>query len=390
MHVAAIIAAGGRGERLGGDVPKPLRTIGGRTILERSIEPFDASDRIDEIVVVLAPELVAAPPAFLQKVVTPLQLVAGGRRRQDSVAAGLEAVTPTSDVVVVHDAARPFCTTTLIAATVDAADASGAAIAALSARDTVKEGRVSDGVGIVSSTLARERIYLAQTPQAFRLDILREAVALGRTGADVTDEATLAEQAGHLVRLVEGEPRNVKITTEVDLSLAREVAAASEGRALVRVGLGYDLHRFVEGRRLVLGGVHIPGDRGLLGHSDADAVSHAVTDAVLGAASAGDIGQHFTDDDERWKDASSLDLLRQATALVGERGFVVGNVDVVVVAEWPRIRSYADEMGRRLADALKVAPGQVGLKGKTNEGLGEVGQGDAIAVHALALLRYRR
>ena len=390
MHVAAIIAAGGRGERLGGDVPKPLRTIGGRTILERSIEPFDASDRIDEIVVVLAPELVAAPPAFLQKVVTPLQLVAGGRRRQDSVAAGLEAVTPTSDVVVVHDAARPFCTTTLIAETVDAADASGAAIAALSARDTVKEGRVSDGVGIVSSTLARERIYLAQTPQAFRLDILREAVALGRTGADVTDEATLAEQAGHLVRLVEGEPRNVKITTEVDLSLAREVAAASEGRALVRVGLGYDLHRFVEGRRLVLGGVHIPGDRGLLGHSDADAVSHAVTDAVLGAASAGDIGQHFTDDDERWKDASSLDLLRQATALVGERGFVVGNVDVVVVAEWPRIRSYADEMGRRLADALKVAPGQVGLKGKTNEGLGEVGQGDAIAVHALALLRYRR
>ena len=388
MFVAAIIAAGGRGERLGGDVHKQLRAIGGRTLLERSIEPFDASDRIDEIVVVLAPELIAGASRFLRDIRTPLRLVPGGTRRQDSVAAGLDAVAPTSDVVVVHDAARPFCTTELIAETVNAAFTSGAAIAALSARDTVKEGRVRAGVEIVSSTLARERIFLAQTPQAFRLNVLREAVALGRKGVEATDEATLAERAGHPVRLVDGEPRNIKITTDADLSLAREMVAASEGRPVVRVGVGYDVHRLVEGRRLILGGVHIPGDRGLLGHSDADAVSHAVTDAVLGAASAGDIGRHFPDDDERWKDASSLDLLRQATAIVGDGGFVVGNVDVVVVAEWPRIRSYADEMSRRLAEALRVTLGQVSIKGKTSEGLGDVGRGDAIAVHAIALLRY--
>ena len=388
MFVAAIIAAGGRGERLGGDVHKQLRTIGGRTLLERSIEPFDASDRIDEIVVVLAPDLIAGASTVLRGVRTPLRLVAGGTRRQDSVASGLDAVTPTSDVVVIHDAARPFCTTELIVATVEAASTSGAAIAALSARDTVKEGRVREGVEVVSSTLVRERIFLAQTPQAFRLNVLREAVALGRKGVEATDEATLVERAGHPVRLVEGEPRNIKITTDGDLSLAREMVAAREGRAVVRVGVGYDVHRLVEGRRLVLGGVHIPGDRGLLGHSDADAVSHAVTDAVLGAASAGDVGRHFPDDDERWKDASSLDLLRQATAIVGDNGFVVGNVDVVVVAEWPKIRSYTDEMRRQLADALRVTSSQVGLKGKTSEGLGEVGRGGAIVVHAIALLRY--
>ena len=390
MHVAAIIAAGGRGERLGGRVAKPLRIIGDRTMLERSIAPFDTSDRIDETVVVLPPDVLSTPPPALAAFSTSLRLVSGGGRRQDSVAAGFDAVTPTADIVVVHDAARPFCSVELIAATVDAAFESGAAIAALPSRDTVKEGRIEDGIGFrfVSATLERDRIFLAQTPQAFRIDVLREAVALGRGGLEATDEAVLAERAGHRIRLVEGEPRNIKVTTDADLSFARDMAAAATTRQHARVGLGFDLHRLVDGRRLGLGGVHIPGDRGLQGHSDADAVCHAVTDAVLGAASAGDIGTHFPDDDDRWRDASSVDLRRQARTIVRDRGFEVCNVDVVVVAEWPKIRGYINQMKQQLADALRVSPDQISVKGKTSEGVGAVGRGEAIVVHAIASLRH--
>ena len=385
MYVSAIIAAGGRGERLRGRVAKQLRLIGERTMLERGIEPFDASERVNEIIVVLPADILASSPPSLRGFRTPLRVVPGGARRQDSVAAGLDAVTPTTDIVVVHDGARPFCPVRLIAETVDAADESGVAIAALPARDTVKEGRVDPGLGlgVVTATLDRERIFLAQTPQAFRLDVLRDAV---RSGGDLvaTDEAALAERAGHRVRLVEGDPQNIKVTTDADLAFARAMVESIRTDASPRVGLGYDLHRLVEGRRLVLGGVHIPGDRGLLGHSDADAVCHAVADAVLGAASAGDIGSHFPDDDDRWKDASSVDLLRRVTSIVRERGFVVCNVDVVVVAEWPKIRGHVDLMRERLADALQITPDQVGVKGKTSEGVGAVGNGEAIVVHAIA------
>lgn len=384
--VSAIIAAGGRGARLGGPVPKQLRAIGGRTLLEHAVAPFETSERIDEIVVVLPDDLLAAAPAGLERLRTPLRRVAGGARRQDSVAAGLAAVAASSELVVIHDAARPFCTPELIGRTLDAASASGAAVAALPALDTVKEGRPEMGAAFVAATLARERIFLAQTPQAFRVDVLRDAIARGRGGAEATDEAALVERAGHPVRLVAGDPANVKITSEADLAAAARLASAAAGPPAPRIGLGYDLHRFVEGRRLVLGGVHVPGPRGLLGHSDADAVCHAVADAVLGAAGAGDIGQRFPDDDDRWRDASSIALLRDVGVIVRDLGFVVGNVDVVVVTEWPRIGAVAGEMRRRLAEALAIAPEQVAVKGKTSEGVGEVGRGEALVVHAVAAL----
>ena len=386
VRVGAIVAAGGRGTRLRGDVPKPLRLIAGRTILERSIEPFDDVEQVQEIVVVLSPDLVSDPPAVLRRFRTPLKLVRGGPRRQDSVSAGLDALTLVTDVVVVHDAARPFCTAALIGRTVDAAAESGAAIAALPAYDTIKEGKLASAVTVVRSTLPREQIFLAQTPQAFRLDVLRQAVAAGRNGVEMTDEAALAERAGHQVRLVEGEPRNMKITTEADLALARELVHNGPTVGPVRVGLGYDLHRLVKGRTLVLGGVKISGDRGLLGHSDADAVCHAAIDAVLGAAAAGDIGRHFPDDDARWAGASSLDLLARAVRIVNDAGFVVGNIDVTIVAEWPKVRDHAEAMRRRLAGVLQVDVGQINIKGKTNEGVDTVGKGAAIVVHAIALL----
>jgi 2-C-methyl-D-erythritol 4-phosphate cytidylyltransferase/2-C-methyl-D-erythritol 2,4-cyclodiphosphate synthase len=387
MFVTAIIAAGGRGERLGGPVHKQLRHLGGRTVLERSVEPFDRSDVVKEIVVVLPPELVTSPPAFLARLRTPVRLVPGGSRRQDSVAAGLDAAASEADVLVIHDAARPFCTPSLVERTVAAAAESGAAIAAVVAQDTVKEGRIDSGVSIVSGTLPRERIFLAQTPQAFTRAVLEEAVAAGQSGATGTDEATLAAAAGHPVRLVEGDPRNLKITTEADLEMARTLATThDETTSRVRIGLGYDLHRLVEGRRLVLGGVDIPSDRGLLGHSDADVVCHAVADAILGAANAGDIGGLFPDDDGQWKDASSVDLLRRAAEVVRDRGFSVDNVDLVVITDWPKIRDYAEAMRRNICTAMGIDETRIGLKGKTSEGVGAIGRGEAIEVHAVALL----
>ena len=386
MHVSAIIVAGGFSKRLSGTVPKILRLIGERTLLQRSIEPFDRSTRINEIILVLPSKLVTSPPKFLQTIQTPLQLVPGGKRRQDSVAAGFDLITSGSDIVVVHDAARPFCTTALISKTIAAAWESGAAIAGLSIHDTVKEGRLEKGLQFVESTLDRDRIFLAQTPQAFRFDVLREAVLLSSEDVEVTDEAMLAEQAGYRVRIVQGESRNVKITTPADLSLACEMVTAGKTCCVSRVGLGYDLHRLVDGRPLILGGVHIPGKRGLLGHSDADAICHAVTDAVLGAAGAGDIGKHFPDNDERWKDFSSIELLRQAIEIVRDSNYVVRNVDIVVIAEKPKILDYSEKMQQKLADVLEVAPTQVSIKGKTGEGVGEIGRGEVIVVHAIALL----
>ena len=212
-------------------------------------------------------------------------------------------------------------------------------------------------------------------------------MALGANGAAGTDEAALAEQAGFEVRVVEGSPGNIKITTPDDLVLARQrLAGSGGGVAPARIGVGYDSHRFVEGRRLVLGGVVIPHGRGLAGHSDADAVCHAVTDAVLGAAALGDIGRHFPDTEPRWKDADSIALLAEAARLVARAGFAVGNVDVVVVAEEPKLSPHADAMRARLAAALEAPVGAVSVKGKTNEGMGEIGRGEGLVVHAVALL----
>ena len=380
--VTAVIAAGGVGTRLGAGRPKQLVRLGGATILQRSVEAFDRCDRVDEIVLVLPASLAGGPARVDNPNGTPLRVVAGGARRQDSVARGFEAATA-SDIIVVHDAARPFCSSDLIVRTIDAACRHGVAVAAVPVQDTLKQRSVGAG-RFVGRTLARDRIVQAQTPQAFRAGILAEAIRLGRAGVEATDEAGLAERAGHRVALVEGDPWNVKITTERDLAIARRFA--EETMATGRVGLGYDLHRFTAGGPLRLGGVLIPHDRELVGHSDADAVCHAVTDAILGAAAAGDIGRHFPDTDPRWKGASSIALLRDAVGLVRSRGFVVVNLDVVVVTEHPRLAPHVGRMREALAAAVGVDPDAVGVKGKTGEGIGPTGRGEALEVQAVAML----
>jgi 2-C-methyl-D-erythritol 4-phosphate cytidylyltransferase/2-C-methyl-D-erythritol 2,4-cyclodiphosphate synthase len=410
MHVTAIIAAGGRGQRFGGAEPKQLLSVGGTPILARSVEAFASHPSVDALVIALPQDLADDPPAYLRSAGAfalrgkPCLIVSGGARRQDSVANAFHAAGKTTDVIVIHDAARPFASADLIARTIAAAAESGAAVAALQSRDTVKqrqEGRDGrDGhVRLVKATLPRDTIYLAQTPQAFQRDVLRRALEIGaRDGVDATDEAALVELAGVPVRLVDGEASNIKITTPDDMVLgeaiaARESAIRSPQSAVSlpartgRAGTGYDLHRLVPGRPLILGGVMIPSDLGALGHSDADVVCHALTDAILGAAGLGDIGRHFPDSDPRWKDANSIDLLRQVAGLVAGAGFVIGNVDVTVVLESPKIRDHVDSMRAAVAAAIGIDVACVSIKGKTNEGVDAVGRGEAIAAHAIALIR---
>jgi len=240
MHVTAIIAAGGRGQRFGGRLLKQLVTVGGRSVLERSVTLFVTHPEIDEVIVTLPAELVTDLPVCLRGGSKAVSVVTGGNRRQDSVTNGFNAASDRTDVIVIHDAARPFATASLVSRTIAAAVESGAAVAALAAQDTVKRGGP-----FVLETLAREQIYLAQTPQAFRRDVLRDALALATTGVEVTDEATLAERAGHSVRIVEGERTNMKITTPEDLLMAEAIAGSVAPAGGIHVGTGYDLHRLV-------------------------------------------------------------------------------------------------------------------------------------------------
>jgi 2-C-methyl-D-erythritol 4-phosphate cytidylyltransferase/2-C-methyl-D-erythritol 2,4-cyclodiphosphate synthase len=395
MYVSAIIAAGGRGLRLGGAIPKQLLTVAGQPILERSVAAFLAHPQIREIIVALPSDLAADPPPYLTNTPKRLRIVVGGERRQDSVSQAFQAIDAQADLVVIHDAARPFATADLISRTIEAAARSGAALAALPARDTVKrtDERAVPGVGrterFVSETLSRGEIFLAQTPQAFQRDVLTAALAAGRNGREATDEAALVERAGYRVQIVEGEANNIKVTTAEDLTIADAIArkTGQKPARTGRAGTGYDLHRLVAGRPLILGGVTIPSPVGALGHSDADVVCHAITDALLGAVGLGDIGRHFPDSDPQWKDASSLDLLARACALAADQGYEVGNVDVTVILEKPKIRDHIERMRALIAEALAIDPSRVSVKGKTNEGVDAIGRGEAIAAQAVALLR---
>ncbi|MCC7008746.1 MAG: 2-C-methyl-D-erythritol 4-phosphate cytidylyltransferase [Acidobacteria bacterium] len=378
MAVGVIVVAAGRGERLGGAVPKQLLDIGGRTMLQRSVSAFDRHPAIDALTVVLPAELVGRGPALVGQTRRSCSFAAGGPRRQDSVRFGLAALPPDVDVVLVHDAARPFVDAGVIDRVIAGVAATGAAVPGVPARDTVK--RVRPGTETVAETLPREELWLVQTPQGFRRGVLERAMREVGDRA-VTDEATIAEQLGETVTMVHGDERNVKITTAQDLETARRAA-----RGVPRVGIGYDLHRLAEGRRLVIAGVELSAACGPIAHSDGDVVCHALVDALCGAAGTGDVGRHFPNTDPRWKDAAGLDLLRRAVEIVAEAGWVPASVDVTVILERPKLAPHADEIRVRLAGTLGVPIGAIGLKAKTNEGVDAVGRGEAIAAHAVAVI----
>jgi 2-C-methyl-D-erythritol 4-phosphate cytidylyltransferase/2-C-methyl-D-erythritol 2,4-cyclodiphosphate synthase len=375
QRVGAILAAGGSGQRAG--LAKQWLLLGGETVLRRAARSVLGCELVDELVAVVPAGDEARAQGELAGLPRPVRALAGGPARADSVRNGLGALAG-ADLVLVHDAARPFATGGLARAVLLAADREGAALAALPASDTVK--RAGPGA-LVAETLDRRAIWLAQTPQAFRAEVLRRAFeAAGASASEATDECQLVERLGLPVALVPGEPGNLKITGPEDVERARASLEAP-----VAMGMGYDVHPFAAGRRLVLGGVEFEGD-GLQGHSDADICAHAIGDAVLGAAGLGDLGRHFPDTDPRWKGVSSLLLLAEIARLAAGRGWRVGNCDVTLAARRPRIGPRAEEMRARLAEALGVSPGQVNVKATTGEGLGFVGRGEGIAAHAVALL----
>ena len=369
--VWTVVVAGGSGQRFGG--PKQYEMLGAQRVLDWSVSVARAAG---QGVVVVLPAADAAREGA----------VAGGSSRSESVRNGLAAVPPEATIVCVHDGARPFASAELYQRVVAAvADGADGAIPGLAVTDTVKQVAAD---GRVVATPERAGLRAVQTPQAFRASVLRAAhAAAGAAGAAATDDAALVEAAGGTVVVVAGEAENRKITDPADLEWARRRVEGADAvdAPQIRVGQGFDIHRFSDdpARPLVLGGVVFEGTPGLHGHSDADAVAHAVTDALLGAAGLGDIGQHFPDTDPQWKGADSLELLRAAAALVRADGWAVGNVDCSVVCEAPKLAPHRDEMQRRLTAA---AGGPVTVKGRRAEGLGALGRREGIAVWANAVI----
>ncbi len=380
---AAVIVAAGRGERLGGMLPKAFVPIAGVPMVVRTAHRVARSPVVDRIIIVVRGADIDQSRALLAEHGVPkvVAVVAGADHRQGSVQAGLAHVGGAA-VSVVHDGARPLVTPEVVTAVVQAATDTGAATAGVPVRETVK--RVD--AGAIAQTLDRERLWIARTPQAFRTELLlqahRRASADGFVG---TDDAVLVERLGQVVRMVEDAPQNIKITVPSDLELAEMYLAPGRGPA-TRTGIGYDAHRLVLGRPLRLGGVEIPSPRGLGGHSDADVLVHAVMDALLGAAGLGDIGWHFPSTDPAFKNADSADLLRRVAGMVTAAGWQIVHVDSVVLAELPRLAPHLAPMRQRLADAMGVATSAVSIKATTTEGLGAIGRGEGIAAQAVATL----
>jgi 2-C-methyl-D-erythritol 4-phosphate cytidylyltransferase / 2-C-methyl-D-erythritol 2,4-cyclodiphosphate synthase len=386
LKTAALIVAGGRGTRAASEIPKQYVRIGGAAVLARTLRVFLDYPGIDVIQVVIAEgdaDHYAAAVAGLEcgRLLAPVR---GGQTRQASVHRGLEALKAHEpDRVLIHDAVRPFVMADIIARVLEAlADAPGA-IAAIPAADTLKEAGAGQRV---ATTLDRARIWRAQTPQAFRYsEILAAHAAAEAAGFAATDDAAVADWAGLPVALVMGSEANRKLTTAEDLAMADAARSAPD----VRTGQGFDVHRFAAGDHVWLCGVRIAHTHALEGHSDADVALHALTDALLGAIGAGDIGQHFPDSDSRWKGASSHLFLSEALRLVRTHGGSIGNVDVTLLCEAPKIAPHREAMRRRIAEILGLEEARVSVKATTTEGLGFTGRREGIAALATATVVLR-
>jgi 2-C-methyl-D-erythritol 4-phosphate cytidylyltransferase/2-C-methyl-D-erythritol 2,4-cyclodiphosphate synthase len=366
---------------MGGEVPKQYQELGGRPVLARTIAALAAHPAVTEIVVVIHPDDAARAGATLPPGVSS---VAGGETRAASVAAGLAALPAPVTHVLIHDAARPFVTRALIDRVLAALEHAPGAAPALPVTDAL--WREGDG-GTVAGTAPRDGLWRAQTPQAFRLGAIRAAHASAPPGA--ADDVEVAHAAGLDVAIVPGEEDNIKLTRPEDWTRAARILADQEGDAghmEIRLGNGYDVHRFGEGSTVILCGVEVPHERALQGHSDADVGMHAITDAIYGALAEGDIGRHFPPSDPQWKGAASDIFLRHAVGLAAERGFRIGNVDCTLVCERPKIGPHAGAMQRRLAEIMGLEPGRVSVKATTSERLGFTGREEGIAALATVAL----
>ncbi len=382
-----LIVAAGRGSRFGGETPKQYRLLAGVPVLARTLTAFAAALPDAALSVVIHPDdlelyqtAIAATSDAARASLSPPAF--GGATRQDSVRNGLESlIRKTRKIVLVHDAARPFASIELIKAARAAALAHGAAIPGLAVTDTIKS---VDADGAVVATPDRAGLRAVQTPQAFDFDLLLSAHRAA-AGRELTDDAAVAESAGHRVHIFQGDPANMKITTAGDLTEAER--RLSGDLTDVRVGQGFDVHAFEPGDKVWLGGVPIPHDRKLEGHSDADVLMHAVTDALLGALADGDIGSHFPPSDPQWKGAASSIFLAYAADRVRQRGGMIAHVDATVVAERPKVGPYRDAIRERLAKTMKIPVGRVAIKATTSERLGFTGREEGMVAMATATVR---
>jgi len=380
--VAVILPAAGRGVRMKSEVPKPFIPIHGVPVIEHTIKKFLELEEITQIVIPLSDDTRPLAEKLIPINPKKILLCDGGKERIDSIRNALEH-TGDADLIAVHDAVRPLVPVGDIKNVIQAAEESGAALLAVPSPNTLKE---SDGDKTVKSTLDREKIWQALTPQVFSRDIIIKSYGIAsRENWFGTDDASLAEMAGFSVKLVEGDPVNIKITYPADIMYAESVLK-SKNMLEYRTGTGFDIHRLAEGRKLILGGVEIPFEKGLDGHSDADVLIHAVIDALLGALALGDIGAHFPDNDASYKNIDSRVLLRRSAELLEERKAKVINIDATVVAQRPKLRDYIDMMRKNIAEDLKVDVSRVSVKATTSEKIGFVGREEGMSSQAIALL----
>jgi 2-C-methyl-D-erythritol 4-phosphate cytidylyltransferase/2-C-methyl-D-erythritol 2,4-cyclodiphosphate synthase len=365
-------------------VPKQFLDLGGRTVIDRAISVLADHPGIDGVAVVVPPEVVGSEVgAELRARPKISRVVAGGPTRAESVRNGLRASVGTH--VLVHDAARPLTAAATVQAVLDATLRHGAAVPVIPVTDTLRR---EDGTGFSAGSVERGPVRLTQTPQGARLDWLEEALdAAEASGEDVTDEAQALEKCGRKVALVAGDPANIKITTADDLEQARRRVS---GDGMLRVGNGFDVHRFGDRPPLALGGVLFEDEPGLIGHSDADVVLHAAMDAVLGAAGLGDIGKHFPPNDARFAGAASTLLARTVAEMVTTAGFEIVNLDLTLLAERPRVAGRSEEIRGAIGSCFRVPADRVSLKATTLEGLGALGRGEGAACLASALIRVSR
>lgn len=371
--VYAIIGAAGTGRRMAASLPKQFLKTGGRTILEHTVDRFLASPLIDGVFVAVSGEWMEFCRELFADAADRgrLILVEGGSQRQDSIGNALQAIgrlsPPEGSLVLVHDGVRPYVSEALIERVSEAAAEKGAAVPVTAPRDTIRHQE--------EGTLDRSRLWCVQTPQGFDFRMLAEAYKkASEEGFCGTDDAGLLERMGKEITLVEGETANIKITFPEDLTMES------------RIGTGFDVHCLTEGRRLILGGVDIPFEKGLLGHSDADVLIHALMDALLGAAGLGDIGRLFPDTDDAYKGISSLLLLEKVAERLAEEGFTLGNADITVICQRPKLAPYVKTMRENIARAMKTETGRISIKATTTEKLGFTGRGEGIAAEAVCLL----
>ena len=375
MTVTALIVAAGKGERLGGDMPKQYRSIGGKPVLRWAVEAMASSASIDQIRVVIGPGQEKLAEAAL-KALDVDTLIEGGAERSDSVRNGLHAIG--DGTVLVHDAARPFCPPAVVDRLLSALEGHDGAVPVLPVADTLVLGDAT-----LETPVDRTRLLRVQTPQAFHVeDLICAYEEAGRASA--TDESTVMLAAGLKVVTVEGDPMLEKLTTPADWDRAEAILAS---RLISRTGMGYDVHAFAGEGPIMLGGIAVPHSRGLTGHSDADVVLHAITDALLGAAGLGDIGEHFPPSDSQWKGASSDLFLGHAAGLLRARGGIIDHVDVTIIAEEPKVGPHRSAIRMRVSEILGVKLEQVSVKATTTEGLGFTGRREGMAAQAVASIR---